>query len=274
MTGSCHEFSLGSTRLLVDCGMYQGTRSLERLNLEPFAFDPAKIDAVILTHAHIDHSGLLPKLVAEGFNGPVWCTGPTLALLEHMLADAGRLQEYEADRHNRRRDRAGEEPFRPIYTLRDAMAAWELCRPVALEQFFEPAPGFRARMWNAGHILGSASVEIEAAGTSVLCSGDIGPDNKTFQQDPDGRSGYDHVICESTYGDRQREPVTIAERRLILQSEVQAALVRGGNLIIPVFALERAQELLLDLGHLLSTNAIPQAQVFVDSPLAIRTTGV
>lgn len=274
VTGSCMEFTSGSRRVLVDCGMFQGSRTLERLNLEPFAFNPREVDAVIVTHAHIDHSGMLPKLAAQGYTGPIWCTAPTRDLLEHMLADAGRLQEAEAERHNRRRDRAGEEPFDPVYTAEDAKAAFELCRIVELEETFEPAPGFRARLWNAGHILGSASVELAAGGVSVLCSGDLGPDNKAFQRDPDGRSGYDHVICESTYGDRQRDPVTIAERRLLLQSEVVAAVRRGGNLVIPVFALERTQELLLDLGHLLTTGAIPDVPVFLDSPLAIRVTGV
>lgn len=274
VTGSCMEFTCGGRRVLVDCGMFQGSRTLERLNLEPFAFDPRDVDAVIVTHAHIDHSGLLPKLAAQGYAGPIWCTPPTRDLLEHMLADAGRLQEYEAERHNRRRDRAGEEPFEPVYTAEDAKAAFELCRIVDLGETFEPAPGFRAHLWNAGHILGAASVEMEAGGVSVLCSGDLGPDNKAFQRDPEGRAGFDHVICESTYGDRQRDPVTIAERRLLLQSEVEAALLRGGNLVIPVFALERTQELLLDLRRLLTTGAIPDVPVFIDSPLAIRVTGV
>jgi metallo-beta-lactamase family protein len=217
---------------------------------------------------------LLPKLVAEGFGGAIWCTQPTADLLEYMLADAGRIQESEVERRNRRRDRAGEEPFQPIYTEADALAAWKLCRPVELEQWFEPAPGFRARLWNAGHILGAASVEIEASGVRVMCSGDIGPDNKAFQLDPDGPAGFDHVVCEATYGDREREKVTIADRRKLLEAEVRAALVRGGNLVIPTFALERTQELLLDFDFLLRSRAIPDVQVFVDSPLAIRTTGV
>lgn len=274
VTGSCMEFNHDGRRVLVDCGMFQGSRTLERLNYEPFAFHPREVDAVIVTHAHIDHSGLLPKLVAQGYNGPVWCTPPTRDLLEHMLADAGRLQESEAERHNRRRDRAGDEPFEPAYTAEDAKAAFARCRIVDLEEAFEPTPGFRARMWNAGHILGSASVELEAGGVRVLCSGDLGPDNKAFQRDPEGPGGFDHVICESTYGDRLRDPVTIAERRVLLQSEVEAALLRGGNLVIPVFALERTQELLLDLHHLLATGAIPNVPVFIDSPLAIKVTGV
>ncbi|MCB2051018.1 MAG: MBL fold metallo-hydrolase [Novosphingobium sp.] len=274
VTGSCMEFALGNSRILVDCGMFQGSRSLERLNLDDFAFDPKRIDAVLLTHAHIDHSGLLPKLVAQGFTGPIWCTCPTSDLLEHMLADSGRIQEYEAQRHNRRRDRAGEDPFVPTYTSEDARAAWLQCRKVDLKEWFEPAPGLRARLWNAGHILGSASIELRAGDVRVVCSGDIGPNNKAFQPDPEAISGVDHVVCEATYGDRKREPVTIAERRRLLQAEIEAAITRGGNLVIPSFALERTQELLLDMHCLLRTGAIANVPVFVDSPLANRVTEV
>lgn len=274
VTGSCMEFAHGGHSILVDCGLFQGTRTLEKLNSEPLGFDPARLGAVILTHAHIDHSGMLPRLAAEGFTGPIWCTRPTRDLLEFMLADAGRIQEAEAERHNRRRDRAGDRPFTPIYTEQDAIAAWRLCRPVALEEWFEPAPGMRARLWNAGHILGSASVELECAGTRVLCSGDVGPDNKAFHLDPAGPAGFDHVVCESTYGDRVRDKVSIEQRRKLLQAEVEGAITRGGNLVIPTFALERTQELLLDLDYLLCSGAIPEVPVFVDSPLANRTTDV
>lgn len=274
VTGSCAEFGYGRSRILVDCGMFQGSRSLERLNFEEFVFEAGRIDAVILTHAHIDHSGMLPKLVKAGFSGPIWCTLPTMDLVQHMLADSGKIQEYEAERRNRRRDRAGEAPFVPIYTSEDAMNAWQQCRPVELEELFEPAPGFRARLWNAGHILGSASVELDAGGVRVLCSGDLGPENKSFQLEPEGPSGFDHVICEATYGDRRREPVSMAERRKLLESEVKAALARGGNLVIPAFALERTQELLLDLHVLISSGALSEVSVFVDSPLASRVTEV
>ncbi|AKH42111.1 metallo-beta-lactamase family protein [Altererythrobacter atlanticus] len=268
------EFSHRGKSILVDCGMFQGSRSLENLNMEDFAFAPGKLDAVILSHAHIDHSGLLPKLVAEGYKGPIWCTGPTRDLLEFMLADAGRIQESETERRNRRRDRAGEDPFEPIYTEQDALAAWEQCKPVPLEEWFEPAPGVRARLWNAGHILGSASVELECEGTRVMCSGDLGPENKAFQPDPEGPSGFDHVICETTYGDRERERISLEQRRKLLEVEVNAAIARGGNLVIPAFALERAQELLLDLAFLLQEGAIPKVRIFLDSPLANRVTGV
>lgn len=274
VTGSCARFAYGHHSILVDCGLFQGSRSLELLNTGEFAFDPRSIDAVVLTHAHIDHSGMLPRLVAKGFQGTIWCTPQTIDLLEYMLADAGRIQESDTQRRNRRRDRAGDEPFMPLYTEKDAMAAWDLCRPVVLGEWFDPAPGFRARLWNAGHILGAASVELDAAGVRVMCSGDLGPGNKAFLPDPKASSGFDHVICEATYGDRQRDKISISERRKVLEAEVRAALVRGGNLVIPVFALERTQELLLDLAMIMRSGDLPHMQVFVDSPLANRVTEV
>ncbi|MGZ3235066.1 MAG: MBL fold metallo-hydrolase, partial [Croceibacterium sp.] len=130
VTGSCMEFVAGGKHVLVDCGLFQGSRSLEALNLADFAFDPRRIEAVVLTHAHIDHCGLLPKLAAEGFTGAIWCTPATSELLQFMLADAGRIQEMDAQRHNRRRDRAGQDPFVPLYTEQDALAAWRLCKPI------------------------------------------------------------------------------------------------------------------------------------------------
>lgn len=274
VTGSCFEVAFGKRRVLVDCGLFQGPRTIEALNREPFAFDPSKIDAVLLTHAHMDHSGLLPRLAAEGFRGPIWCTQATADLLSVMLPDGARIQEYEAARRNRRADRADEAPVTPLYTSADAEAAIDLARPVELEDQFEAAPGFQARLWNAGHILGSASVELFAGGTRMLFSGDLGPDNKSFHLDPNGPRNLDHLFCESTYGDRDRESVTIAERRAALETEVKAALGRRGNLVIPVFALERTQELLLDLAHLINEARIGNGGVFIDSPLASRATSV
>ncbi|GAA0318193.1 MBL fold metallo-hydrolase [Sphingomonas oligophenolica] len=244
------------------------------MNRGAFAFDARDVDAVILTHAHIDHSGLLPRLVAEGFAGDIWCTEPTAALLEFMLADAGRIQEGDAARRNRRKDRADLPDIEPIYTEQDAMAAWRQARTIALEEWFEPAPGFKARLWNAGHILGSASVELLVDDTHILCSGDIGPEHKAFHPDPESPAGFDHVICESTYGDRKREDLTILERRALLETEIKSARARGGNLIIPVFALERTQELLLDMAALIDAKRIPSVPIFVDSPLANQATSV
>jgi metallo-beta-lactamase family protein len=274
VTGSCFELAAGGARLLVDCGLFQGTRTLEALNREPLGFDAGTLDAVLLTHAHLDHSGLLPRLAAEGFRGPIWCTAPTAELLAEMLPDAARIQEQEADRRNRRADRAGEAPFRPLYTAADAEQAIAQAREAELGRWIHVAPGVRARFWNAGHILGSASIEVEAGGARLLFSGDLGPGHKSFHPDPDGPAGVDHLFCESTYGDRERSAMTIEARRALLEAEVKNALARGGNLLIPAFALERTQELLLDLAQLMNSGRLPHARVFVDSPLATRTTAI
>ncbi len=274
VTGSCMELLWGGRRVLIDCGMFQGSRSLERFNHDPFDFRPDEIDAVILTHAHIDHSGLIPRLVAEGFTGPIYCTPATLDLIGYMLADSAKLQEGDAAQRNRRRDRADEPPIEPLYTLVHAEAAVALAVPTDLGEWFEPVSGFRARLWNAGHILGSASVELEAGGVTTFFSGDLGPSPKTFQQAPDGPADIDYVVCESTYGDRDREDVTIAQRQSILETEIRDALSHGGNLVIPVFAVERTQELLFDIATLINSGRLPARQVFIDSPLATRATSV
>lgn len=274
VTGSCYEIAYGRRRVLIDCGLFQGPRSLEALNLERFAFDPAKLDAVLLTHAHLDHCGLLPRLAAEGFRGPIFCTDATRDLLTIMLADAAGIQEHEAERRNRRPDRADEAPVVPLYTAADADAACGLARSVDLEAEMAVAPGFRARFWNAGHILGSASIELTVGGTSLVFSGDLGPENKAFHLAPSGPRGTDHLLCESTYGDRSRQPITIEERRALLTEELRRALARGGNLLVPVFALERTQELLLDFAAMIDHGAMPHLQVFIDSPLASRATEI
>ncbi|HEY0625932.1 MAG TPA: MBL fold metallo-hydrolase, partial [Allosphingosinicella sp.] len=213
VTGSCYELAYGRRRVLIDCGLFQGSRSLEALNREKFAFDPREIDAALLTHAHLDHSGLLPRVTAEGFAGTIWCTPATLDLLEVMLPDAAHIQEQDTERRNRRADRADEPLAIPLYTMEDVERTLELCRAIPLEQQFEVAPGFQARFWNAGHILGSASVEVFAGGGRMLFSGDLGPDQKSFHLDPNGPRNIDHLFCESTYGDRDRETVTIEQRR-------------------------------------------------------------
>jgi metallo-beta-lactamase family protein len=274
VTGSCYELRHGHATILVDCGLFQGPRTLEALNREPFAFDAPALDAVLLTHAHLDHSGLLPKLVREGFSGTIWCTPGTADLLALMLPDAARIQEQDAERRNRRADRADDPRITPLYDAEDAERALALLQPAPLGEWIELAPGLRARFWNAGHILGSASVEIEAGESRLLFSGDLGPRHKSFHDEPDGPRGVDHLFCESTYGDRDRPDVTADERRSTLEREVKAALQRGGNLVIPVFALERTQELLLDLALLSSEGRLPNPSVFIDSPLASRATDV
>lgn len=274
VTGSCFEIAASRHRLLVDCGLFQGSRSLEALNREPFQFNPKQLSAVLLTHAHLDHSGLLPRVVAEGFSGTIWCTEPTRDLLAVMLPDAAKIEEQETERRNRRADRADELPIEPLYSMKHVDRLLGLIQTIPLEEEFTPVPGTRARLWNAGHILGAASVEVITGGVNLLFSGDLGPEHKSFHLDPTGPRGIDHLFCECTYGDRERELVTIEDRRKLLEAEVKNALAKGGNLIIPVFALERTQELLFDLATLMNRERLAQTPVFIDSPLASRATAV
>ncbi len=236
---------------------------------------------VLLTHAHIDHSGLLPKLVREGFRGRILATHGTIDLCSFMLPDAGSIQESEVATLNRRNASRGRANVTPIYTQADAVASLAAFRAVEYETWVEAMPGVRARYWNAGHLLGSASIELEFAGEGasgkplrVLASGDLGPDAKLLEPDPEAPAGLDYVLCESTYGDADRPPVTRELRRGHLAAEVRAARELGGALLIPAFAVERTQELIVDLIDLMQRGDIPAAPIFLDSPLAIRATEV
>jgi metallo-beta-lactamase family protein len=281
VTGSCHLFEMPTGRLLVDCGLFQGPKTLKALNYGKFPFEPSDIDAVLLTHAHIDHSGLIPKLTCGGFRGPVWATRGTIDLCSYMLPDAGSIQESEVIALNRRNAARGRLQVKPIYTQRDAIASLDAFRSVEYETWVTVMRGVRARYWNAGHLLGSASIEIEFAGAGgdgkplrMLASGDLGPDAKLLEPNPEAPTGVDYVICESTYGDEDRPPVTRESRRQHLAEEVRAAHQRDGALLIPAFAVERTQELIVDLVDLMERGDIPAAPVFLDSPLAIRATEV
>jgi metallo-beta-lactamase family protein len=279
VTGSCSLIQTPTTEFLVDCGLFQGNRTTQQLNYEPFPFDVAAIDFLVLTHAHIDHTGLVPKLVKAGFRGPIYATQATCDLLRFMLPDSAHIQESNTERLNKKKQRKGEPLLQPLYTLADAEQALKQLEPHEYEEWLEPASGIRLRSWNAGHLLGSASVEVQldaATGNTLrlLFSGDLGPEEKAFHPEPDAPTGYDYIICESTYGDREREDYTLQNRREALRAELVRGLNRGGNVVIPSFAVERSQELLHDIGTLLAEGAIPDAQVFLDSPLARRVTEV
>jgi len=281
VTGSCYLLQSGRTRFLVDCGMFQGSKTLKALNYADFPFRPEDIDFVLLTHAHIDHSGLLPKLVKHGFKGPIYATHGTIDLLTCMLPDAGHIQETEVAQLNRRNAQRDRPQVTPIYTVDDAEIALRSFSAVAYDTWIEPADGIRARYWNAGHILGSASIEIEldTGMTSqpklrLLFSGDIGPDVTSFHPSPASPENLDYIVCEATYGARERPPLTLSGRRDLLAAEVNDALKRNGVLIIPSFAVERTQELLSDLLVLVQEKRVPQVPIFLDSPLAIRATEV
>ncbi|MDP1731239.1 MAG: MBL fold metallo-hydrolase [Devosia sp.] len=279
VTGSCYRIVHPQGQFLVDCGLFQGNKSVRDLNYKPLPFDPGKIDFVLLTHAHIDHAGLLPKLCKLGYRNKMLMTEPTAGLLEYLLPDAAGIQESEAERETRKRGRRGEEPAEPLYTMEDAVETLKRRTVVRYGEWIEPGRGVRARYWNAGHILGSASIEVEVANGDaqlirLLFSGDIGPDEKVFYLGPDAPSGFDYILAESTYGGREREDYTLVGRREALRTEINDALKRGGNLVIPAFAVERSQELLHDIGLLIKEGAIAPDLVFLDSPLASKVTGV
>jgi metallo-beta-lactamase family protein len=279
VTGSCYLIETAQSRVLVDCGMFQGSKTERELNYRAFPFQPSTITAVLLTHAHIDHAGLLPKLVKHGYAGRIHCTEATADLCGIMLPDSGSIQEMEVKQLNQRRQKRGQEEVEPIYTQDDAMAALDHFEGHRFETWITPAPGIRARFWNAGHLLGSASIEVEVQGDDgralrILFSGDIGPDNKMLHFDPEAPNHFDYVICESTYGGRDRFERSEEGRRDMLAKEVSAAAKKKGALLIPSFAVERTQELVTDLVKLMDQDRIPKAAIFIDSPLASKATAI
>lgn len=278
VTGSCFLIEADGKRILVDCGMFQGSKTEKELNYRAFPFDPAGIDAVLLTHAHIDHSGLIPKLCNDGFAGPIFATAATADLCAVMLPDSGHIQEMEVEQLNRRNRRRGRGAVTPIYTVDDAIAAIRHFREVSLGTWNAVSPNFRFRYWNAGHLLGSASIEIETGpegdAIRLLFSGDIGPENKLLEPNPVAPSGFDYVITESTYGQTDRQELNEARRRGALRTEVKAAYNENGVLLIPSFAVERTQELLADLVFLMEAGDIPASPVIIDSPLAAKASQI
>ena len=280
VTGSCFRLETDQGQILIDCGMFQGSKTEKELNYRPFPFAPDRIAAVILSHAHIDHAGLLPKLVRHGFSGAIHATPATTDLAGVMLPDSAHIQQLEVEQYNHRAARRNRDRVEPIYDSDDVDACLKLFHPHDLNDWFAVLPGLRARFWNAGHLLGSASVEIEVGQDDgvpplrILVSADIGPDYKLMHADPEGPSGVDYLICESTYGDVDRLAATAAARRTLLGDEVRAAIRPDGALLIPSFAVERAQELISDIGRLIAEGALPDIPIYVDSPLATKATRV
>jgi len=278
VTGSCMLLDTGRTRLLIDCGMFQGPKTLKALNYAPFPFDVAKVDAVLLTHAHIDHSGLLPKLVRAGFRGPIFATRGTRDLCEVMLADSAGIQESEVRHLNRRNEQRGLKRVEPIYTTSDVEPTLRLFETVKFNVPHDVAPGVEAVWWPAGHLLGAASIEVRIGQgddpLTLLFSGDIGSGRQPFLPRPSGPVDVDHVILESTYGDRERIDLELDARRQALAVELRAARAAGGPLLMPTFAIGRAQELILDLLAVMDAEPDLAADIFLDSPLAIEATEV
>lgn len=278
VTGSCMLLETAGKRILIDCGMFQGPKTLKALNYEPFPFAVASLDAVLLTHAHIDHSGLLPKLVRAGYHGPIFTTRGTRDLCEVMLADAGGIQESEVRHLNRRNAQRGLRPVEPIYTTGDVDPTLRLFERVKFEEPIPVVEGVQATWWPAGHLLGAASIQVQigegADSLNLLFSGDLGSGRQPFLPHPDGPAGVDHVILESTYGDRERIDLELTARRGALADELRQARAAGGPMLLPTFAVGRAQELILDLLAVMEAEPDLACDIFLDSPLAIEATEV
>jgi len=276
VTGSSTRLDFGRHRLLVDCGMFQGDDELEARNWDRFPFEPAGIDAVLLTHAHLDHTGLLPKLVAGGFRGPIYCSRATRPLARLVLEDAAELQEEEARFAAKKGYSRHAEP-RPLFGRRDAERAIELLEPVRFHETFEVVPGVTARLLRAGHLLGAASIEVGAkdaggARRRWLFSGDVGRYDVPILVDPEPpEEPVDALLLESTYGDREHERSDPAEA---LAAVIERAFARGGSVLLPAFALGRTQDLLYHLSTLVDRGRLDPDCVFLDSPMAIRATEI
>ena len=280
VTGSCYLVEAAGARFLVECGMFQGGRETRIKNRDAFDFDPDAIDFVLLTHAHIDHSGLLPRLVSFGFKGPVYATTATCDLLAVMLPDSGHIQEKEAEWENARRHKVSNKTHAdsaPLYTVMQALASLKRLRPVEYEEEVNPAPGIRCRFRDAGHILGSSIIELwlkEAGKTRKLVfSGDLGQPGHPLVRDATPIEETDVLVVESTYGNRLHKSMedTIEELLFAIQDTLKH---RGGNVIIPAFAVGRTQDMLYLLADLMRQGRLPALDIYVDSPMATAATGI
>lgn len=278
VTGSCYIIETGKTRFAVDCGMYQGTSEIEKRNWETDVYDPGHIDFFLITHAHIDHIGLLPRMVKNGFHGPVYTTEPTGDLLKILLLDSAHIQEIEAGWKNKKMQRNGRTPdFSPLYNVKDAESVNPLVRTKTYNYSFNPAPDVKVVFQDAGHILGAAILEIvireNGTSTKLVFSGDIGRRHQLLVEDPSIVSDADFLFMESTYGNRNHrgEEDSLNE----LAAAIDYSYSRGEKVIIPAFAVERTQEILYSLYLLNHEGRLPRDMpVFLDSPLAIRATEI
>ena len=278
VTGSCHLVECAGKQVMIDCGLYQGGRELDEENAEPFGFDPASVDYVLLTHAHLDHCGRLPLLAKRGFRGEIITTAATRELARVVMLDSAHLQEEDAEFRARKAARHGRDLPLPLYTRLDALNALEYFgRSAAYGQVIELSQGLRATFLDAGHILGSASIHLElddgGRQYGIAFSGDLGNSGRPLLRDPVPPPRVDAVVMETTYGDRLHKPLAPSVEEFY--NTIADTFRRGGNVIIPTFALERAQELLYFLREGMELGRLPcSTQVFLDSPMAISATQI
>lgn len=277
VTGSMHHVETGGRRYLLDCGMYQGRRQEAFDRNSHFPFPASSIDGVILSHAHMDHSGNLPTLVKNGFSGPIYTTPATIDLCAAMLADSAFLQQKDAEFVNRRaehRRRIGrdDKPVEALYSMQDAERTLPLFRATPLGSVKQVAEGFTYRTFDAGHMLGSTAMILEADGVKLAFSGDVGRKGLPIIRDPQALEHADYLIMESTYGDRFHKPIGDVSKTL--EDVVNRTAARGGKIIVPAFAVGRTQQLVLLLHELMDAHRVPSIPMFVDSPLAVNATDV
>ena len=281
VTGSCHMISTDNHKILLDCGQFQGGKEMDRMNEEPFPFNPAEIECVILSHAHIDHCGRLPLLVKRGFKGPIYCTDATADLLDVMLKDSAYIHEKDAEWQTRNNLRTGKPPVEPLYTIQDSEAALRLVKPILYDQLVELNPDMKIVFNDAGHILGSAITELwvtEGDKTSkIVFSGDLGVENRPILRDPVKIKKADFLIMETTYGNRLHPENATSIDDLI--KITLKTIKRGGSVIIPSFAVGRTQELIYQFNmfyehHPEYADTLGKVYVYIDSPMATTATEV
>ncbi len=270
VTGSKTLVTREGKQLLVDCGLFQGYKNLRSMNWEEFPFDPKQLDAVVLTHAHLDHSGAVPLLVKRGFRGPVFATPSTIEVCGVLLPDSGRLQEEDAEYANRHQ-RTKHKPALPLYTEEEAVQALNRLEPLPFEEHAEGVAGMHLRLRPAGHILGASSVELTAGQTTVLFSGDLGRPDDLIMRAPVPIERADYIVSESTYGDRLHGA---PDAELLLGQVIKRTAARGGVVVIPAFAVGRAQSLLYAIYRLKERSEIPDLPIFLNSPMAIDMTDI
>lgn len=270
VTGSKYLLEHAGRQILVDCGLFQGYKHLREMNWEPFPVDVSRLDCVILTHAHLDHSGALPLLLRNGYRGPIYTTPGTIDLCHLLLPDSARLQEEEAEYLNRHQA-SKHNPALPLYTEEDARHVLRYMQAVPFNETIEVVPGMQLSLRPAGHIIGAASAEIQAGGLTIVFSGDVGRDDDPIMRPPTPLGKADYLVIESTYGDRLHQP---EDNEALLAEIIQRTAGRGGSVVIPAFAVGRAQTLLFLLSRLKARHAIPELPVFLDSPMAIDMTEI
>ncbi|QTH64531.1 MBL fold metallo-hydrolase [Psychrosphaera ytuae] len=276
VTGSMYLLTTKQSRILLDCGLFQGRKEEEKANRKPLPFSPSQLDGVVISHAHLDHSGRLPLLVKEGYNGPIFMTKPTCDLIEILLKDAASLQERDAEWENKRRKRSGKQPVEPLYVEEEVDDVMELCIGVPYYHRFNITDDVELRFSDAGHILGSSIVELivneSGKQKKLVFSGDLGNSQAALLRDPDIITEADILLMESTYGDRDHR--SIEETLDEFETVITEASENGGNILIPSFAVGRTQEIIFRLGELYQKGKLHQKAIFLDSPMAIAVTEV